>query len=112
MSVISCAISADELECTSDHFPLLTKINLYVDKIDDGLSDNDHVNINTFPKPDWKNVKFQQDYKDNINSLLSNIKPININDNNDAQLVVDKYCIELTNVIHESVRLSNNILNI
>ena len=106
---MDCSIINNHAICTSDHYPIRTVICLSVNNSDTG-SDN---RLPHFPRPDWNDRVFRQNYVDNMKYLLSDVRYDSLSQIKcklDAQNFVNIYCNRITETIHDAVSMSNNSL--
>ena len=106
--VTNCKILHDATFCTSDHYPIYTKMNLKFlvqEKANGTNVYNLGDSVCKYPIPEWKNSTFVLNYRNNISSSLSNLKHIDLGHLNrqGAQNLVNKYSEDLIKIIHNAV---------
>ena len=56
-SVLECSIVCNDVDCTSYHYPLRTRIQMYINDIEEQRKCSDSVHF--YPKPEWNSPNFK-----------------------------------------------------
>ena len=68
-NILNCIICSDYNDCTSDHFPIQTKISINLNITSDTCEKNCFTNIETVPQRFWNNPTFISTYKNKVLEL-------------------------------------------
>ena len=99
-NILNCIICSDYNDCTSDHFPIQTKISINLNITSDTCEKNCFTNIKTVPQRFWNNPTFISTYKNKLSRSLN--CPVYAINQDTAQSFVDSYCEQLTLVLHNA----------
>ena len=113
-SVLECSIVCNDVDCTSDHYPLRTRIQMYINNIEEQRKCSDSVHF--YPKPEWNSPNFKIKYSDNLKHLLKFINEDSecistFANKTEAQAYINAYCDKLISIIQKAVYMSKETFN-